>query len=81
MTESIARNVRIRRLYDEAVDVRSRAIQMAHTALRHRGRIDVATPYLREALRFIGISDVRFALIGPTTGPIEPSRLAADCTP
>jgi len=28
-----------------------------------------ATPYLREALRFIGVSDVRFALIGPTVGP------------
>ena len=51
---------------------------MAHTALRHRGRIDVAAPYLREALRFIGISDVRFALIGPTTGPIEPSQLARE---
>ena len=28
-----------------------------------------ATPYLREALRFIGVSDVRCALIGPTVGP------------
>lgn len=35
----------------------------------NRGRIDMATPYLREALRFIGISDVRFIPIGPTTGP------------
>ena len=35
----------------------------------NRGRIDMATPYLREALRFIGISDVRFVPIGPTTGP------------
>ena len=38
----------------------------------NRGRIDMATPYLREALRFIGISNVRFVLIGPTTGPQEP---------
>jgi len=37
----------------------------------NRGRIDMATPYLREALRFIGVSDVRFALIGPTVGPAE----------
>jgi FMN-dependent NADH-azoreductase len=36
----------------------------------NRGRIDMATPYLREALRFIGIRDVQFILIGPTTGPI-----------
>jgi FMN-dependent NADH-azoreductase len=40
----------------------------------NRGRIDMATPYLREALRFIGISDVRFAPIGPTAGPAEPAR-------
>jgi FMN-dependent NADH-azoreductase len=38
----------------------------------NRGRIDMATPYLREALRFIGVSDVRFALIGPTVGPARP---------
>jgi FMN-dependent NADH-azoreductase len=38
----------------------------------NRGRIDMATPYLREALRFIGIADVRFILIGPTAGPAEP---------
>ncbi|MGY4455689.1 FMN-dependent NADH-azoreductase [Bradyrhizobium sp. i1.3.1] len=35
----------------------------------NRGRIDMATPYLREILRFIGISNVRFVPIGPTTGP------------
>lgn len=34
------------------------------------------TPYLREASRFIGVSDVRFALIGPTVGPGEQARLA-----
>jgi FMN-dependent NADH-azoreductase len=44
----------------------------------NRGRIDMATPYLREALRFIGVSDVRFALIGPTAGPAEPARSARE---
>jgi len=42
----------------------------------NRGRIDMATPYLREALRFIGVTDVRFVPIGPTTGPTEPIRAA-----
>jgi FMN-dependent NADH-azoreductase len=42
----------------------------------NRGRIDMATPYLREALRFIGISDVRFVPIGPTAGPAEPIQAA-----
>jgi FMN-dependent NADH-azoreductase len=44
----------------------------------NRGRIDMASPYLREALRFIGVSDVRFALIGPTAGATEPTRLARE---
>lgn len=44
----------------------------------NRGRIDMATPYLREALRFIGIRDVRFVPIGPTTGPAEPIRAARE---
>ncbi len=44
----------------------------------NRGRIDMATPYLREALRFIGVSNVRFVRIGPTTGPIEPIRAARE---
>ncbi|WP_338830940.1 FMN-dependent NADH-azoreductase [Bradyrhizobium sp. 27S5] len=44
----------------------------------NRGRIDMATPYLREALRFIGIGDVRFVPIGPTTGPTEPIRVARE---
>ena len=44
----------------------------------NRGRIDMATPYLREVLRFIGIGDVRFVPIGPTTGPTEPIRAARD---
>ena len=42
----------------------------------NRGRIDMATPYLRELLRFIGISNVRFVPIGPTAGPAEPARAA-----
>jgi len=37
-----------------------------------------ATPYLREALRFIGVSDVRFALIGPTAGPARPAQSARE---
>jgi FMN-dependent NADH-azoreductase len=40
----------------------------------NRGRVDMATPYLREALRFVGISNVRFVPLGPTTGPAEPIR-------
>ena len=44
----------------------------------NRGRIDMATPYLREALRFIGISNVRFLPIGPTSGPAEPVRVALE---
>ncbi|WP_375787502.1 FMN-dependent NADH-azoreductase [Bradyrhizobium sp. Pha-3] len=44
----------------------------------NRGRIDMATPYLREALRFIGISDVRFVPVGPTTGPTDPIRTARE---
>jgi FMN-dependent NADH-azoreductase len=44
----------------------------------NRGRIDMATPYLREALRFIGISDVRFVPIGPTTGPLPPIKAARE---
>ncbi|WP_076866221.1 FMN-dependent NADH-azoreductase [Bradyrhizobium mercantei] len=44
----------------------------------NRGRIDMATPYLREALRFIGINDLRLVPIGPTTGPAEPIRAARE---
>jgi FMN-dependent NADH-azoreductase len=46
----------------------------------NRGRIDMATPYLREVLRFIGFADPRFVLIGPTVGsagPIEAARQSA----
>ncbi|MGY4507895.1 FMN-dependent NADH-azoreductase [Bradyrhizobium sp. USDA 3650] len=44
----------------------------------NRGRIDMATPYLREILRFVGINDVRFIPIGPTTGPPEPIEAARE---
>ena len=44
----------------------------------NRGRIDMASPYLREALRFIGVRDTRFVLIGPTTGPSEPIAAARE---
>lgn len=44
----------------------------------NRGRIDMATPYLREILRFIGIGNVRFVPIGPTTGPQAPIDAARE---
>jgi FMN-dependent NADH-azoreductase len=44
----------------------------------NRGRTDMATPYLREALRFIGVSNVRFVPIGPTTGQSEPTKAARE---
>ena len=44
----------------------------------NRGRIDMATPYLREILRFVGISNVRFIPIGPTTGPQQPIEVARE---
>jgi FMN-dependent NADH-azoreductase len=34
----------------------------------NRGRVDMATPYLRDILRFIGVHDLRFVAIGPTVG-------------
>jgi FMN-dependent NADH-azoreductase len=49
-----------------------------YTTGMNRGRTDMATPYLREALRFIGVKDVRFVPIGPTTGPLEPIRMARE---
>jgi FMN-dependent NADH-azoreductase len=42
----------------------------------NRGRIDMATPYLRESLRFMGIRDVEFVRIGPTSGPAESIQFA-----
>ena len=42
----------------------------------NRGRTDMATPYLRDALRFMGVTDSRFVLIGPTAGPAGPIEAA-----
>ena len=42
----------------------------------NRGRIDMATPYLRDVLRFIGYQNVRFVAIGPTVGPPDAVKLA-----
>src|SRR6201997_4943126 len=44
----------------------------------NRGRTDMATPYLREALRFVGVSNGRFVPIGPTAGPAGPIRAARE---
>jgi FMN-dependent NADH-azoreductase len=41
-----------------------------------RGRVDTATPYLRDFLRFIGVTSVRFVAIGPTVGPPEAVKAA-----
>lgn len=46
----------------------------------NRGRVDMATPYLRDILRFIGVRSVRFVTVGPTVGPrdeVEAARAAA----
>jgi FMN-dependent NADH-azoreductase len=37
----------------------------------NRGRVDMATPYLRDILRFVGVHNVRFVAIGPTIGSCE----------
>ena len=44
----------------------------------NRGRIDMATPYIREALRFMGVTDVEFVRIGPTAGPQDQVRFAKE---
>ena len=44
----------------------------------NRGRTDMASPYLRDVLRFIGLTDARFVLIGPTVGPAAPARTARE---
>jgi len=35
----------------------------------NRGRVDMATPYLREALRFMGVRSLEIVRLGPTAGP------------
>ena len=47
----------------------------------NRGRVDMATPYLRDILKFIGVHSVRFVAIGPTIGPgdqVTAARAAAE---
>jgi FMN-dependent NADH-azoreductase len=43
-----------------------------------RCRPDLATPYLKAALGFIGLSDVTFVPIGPTVGPADAIETARD---
>jgi FMN-dependent NADH-azoreductase len=42
----------------------------------NRGRIDMATPYLRDILRFVGVRNVRFVAIGPTAGATDQVKAA-----
>lgn len=47
----------------------------------NRGRVDMATPYLRDILRFVGVHSVRFIAIGPTIGSrdqVTAARAAAE---
>jgi FMN-dependent NADH-azoreductase len=47
----------------------------------NRGRVDMATPYLRDILRFVGVHSVRFIAIGPTIGgrdQVAAARAAAE---
>ena len=47
----------------------------------NRGRVDMATPYLRDILRFVGVHSVRFVAIGPTIGSrdqVTAARTAAE---
>lgn len=44
----------------------------------NRGRVDMATPYLRDILRFVGVRSVRFVAIGPTAGASEQVEAARD---
>lgn len=37
----------------------------------NRGRTDMATPYLREALRFMGVRSLEIVRVGPTAGPAD----------
>lgn len=44
----------------------------------NRGRTDMATPYLREVLRFMGVRSVEIMRVGPTAGPAEATRAARE---
>ncbi len=43
-----------------------------------RGRPDLATPYLRATLGFIGLNEVGFVPIGPTIGPDDAVKATRD---
>ena len=44
----------------------------------NRGRTDMATPYLREALRFMGVRSVEIVRVGPTAGPASQTQAARE---
>lgn len=44
----------------------------------NRGRVDMATPYLRDILRFIGVHNVRFVAVGPTAGSQDQVKAGRD---
>jgi FMN-dependent NADH-azoreductase len=44
----------------------------------NRGRVDMATPYLRDILRFIGVHSVRFIAVCPTVGPRDQVDIARE---
>ncbi len=44
----------------------------------NRGRVDMATPYLRDILRFIGVHSVRFVAIGPTVAAADQVAVARE---
>ena len=44
----------------------------------NRGRTDMATPYLREALRFMGVRSLEFVRLGPTAGAAQATRQARE---
>jgi len=44
----------------------------------NRGRVDMATPYLRDILRFIGVHSVRFVAVGPTAGSGDQVKAARE---
>ena len=61
--------------YPSSIDAATHA---PHATCCHRGRTDMATPYLRDVLRFIGLRNQRFILIGPTIGTAAPAQAARE---
>lgn len=49
-----------------------------YTTGTSRGRPDLATPYLRAALGFIGLTEITSVAIGPTVGPADAIKAAGD---